>query len=60
MPKATINTLSQISDGLSVTSVYCEDGLIKENLSKEVGVFSKYATKKPFSASAIKDAGIER
>ena len=63
MPKARINTLSSFSIGgntVSVTSVFCEDGTITKNSSKEVGVFNKYASKKSIVAECKYETVLDR
>lgn len=69
MPKATINTYSSfeiMNDGtlvrVPVTNIVSEDVAVP-NISKEINVFDKYASKKNISAKCKAmdmDAGLSR
>jgi len=65
MPKATINTYSTfeiLADGTiyraPVTKIFSEDANVR-NISKEVGLFDKYMSKKSIAGSAYKSTGTE-
>ena len=63
MPKQTINTFSSLSfngQNVSVNSVFCENGIISNNVSKEVVFFEKFASKKKFDAKVKSCDEMER
>ena len=59
MPKQTINTFSNIGP-YSVNKVFCEEGTINKNSSKEVSFFDKFVSKKKIGGYAKTNDGMGR